>query len=184
MKNLLSNKKTAIILLVASILLLGFYAYMLARPISYGMAYHNETEYEGGVFEGTMKFYSDKTMITGNTNFEEELESRYYYKDGYVFFTMAETDEAYDEEVDYINKNFDEARGMPFYADEINAFRLVATEGDGYITVYTCTPSIVFAIIGGIVIAALIGATCVSLILFKKKTNCTDEISDTEACVK
>lgn len=39
MKNLLSNKKTAIVLLVATILLLGFYAYMLARPISYGMAY-------------------------------------------------------------------------------------------------------------------------------------------------
>ena len=99
MKNLLSNKKTAIILLVASILLLGFYAYMLARPISYGMAYHNETEYEGGVFEGTMKFYSDKTMVNTNTNFEEEIESRYYYKYGYVFFTMAETDEAYDEYV-------------------------------------------------------------------------------------
>lgn len=184
MKNILSNTKTAIILLVITILSLGFYTYMLARPISYGMAYHNETAYEGGVFEGTMKFHSDKTMITGNTNFEEEIESRYYYKDGYVFFTRAETDEAYDAEVDFINKNFDEAIGMPFYADEMNAFRLVATEGDGYITVYTCTPAIVFAIIGGIVIAALIGATCVSLILFKKKTNCTDEITDTEACVK
>ena len=113
-------------------------------------------------------------MITSNTNFEEELESRYYYKDGYVFFTMAETDEAYDGEVDYINKNFDEAKGMPFYADEINAFRLVATEGDGYITVYTCTSAIVFAIIGGIAIAALIGATFVSFILFKKKTKCSD----------
>ena len=169
MKNLLSNKKTAIVLLVATILLLGFYAYMLARPISYGMAYHNETEYEGGVFEGTMKFYSDKTMVNTNTNFEEEIESRYYYKSGYVFFTMAETDEAYDEEVDYINKNFDEAIEMPFYADEINAFRLVATEGDGYITVYTCTPAIVFAIIGGVVEAALIGLTVVSFLLLKKK---------------
>ena len=184
MKNILSNTKTAIILLVITILSLGFYTYMLARPISYGMAYHNETEYEDGVFEGTMKFYSDKTMSNSNTNFDEELESRYYYKDGYVFFTLAETDEAYDAEVDFINKNFDKAIEMPFYADEINAFRLVATEGDGYITVYTCTSSIVFAIIGGIVIAALIGATCVSLILFKKKTNCTDEITDTEACVK
>ena len=169
MKNILSNTKTAIILLVITILSLGFYTYMLARPISYGMAYHNETEYEGGVFEGTMKFYSDKTMVNTNTNFEEKIESRYYYKDGYVFFTMAETDESYDEEVDYINKNFDKATKMPFYADEINAFKLVVTEGDGYATIYTCTPAIVFAIIGGIVIAALIGATCVSLILFKKK---------------
>ena len=184
MKNILSCKKAAIILLIITIVSIGFYAYMLARPISYGMVYHNETAYEGGTFEGTMKFHADGTMVNSNTNFNQEMKSRYYYKDGYVFFTMAETDEAYDEEVDYINKNFDQAKGMPFYADEINAFRLVATEGDGYITVYTCTPAIVFAIIGGIVIAALIGATCVSLILFKKKTNCTDEITDTEACVK
>ena len=168
MKNLLSNKKTAIVLLVATILLLGFYAYMLARPISYGMAYHNATEYEGGVFEGTMKFYSDKTMINSNTNFEEELESRYYYKGGYVFFTMAETDEAYDAEVDYINKNFDEAKGMPFYADEINAFRLVATEGDGYIMVYTCTDAVAFAVICGVVVLALIALSACSFVLFKK----------------
>jgi hypothetical protein len=157
---------------------------MIARPVSFGMAYHNETVYEGGTFEGTMKFYADGTMVNSNTNFEEEMESRYYFKDGYVFFTLAQTDEAYDEEVAFINKNFDEATKMPFYADEINAFKLVVTEGDGYATVYTCTPAIVFAIIGGIVIAALIGATCVSLILFKKKRNCTDEITDTEACVK
>jgi hypothetical protein len=157
---------------------------MIARPVSFGMAYHNETVYEGDTFKGTMKFYADGTMVNSNTNFKEEMESRYYYKGGYVFFTLAQTDEAYDEEVAFINKNFDEATKMPFYADEINAFKLVVTEGDGYETVYTCTPAIVFAIIGGVCAAALIGATCVSLILFKKKTNCTDEITDTEACEK
>ena len=54
MKNILSNLKTAVILLIVTIISLGFYAYMLARPISYGMDYHNETVYEGGTFEGTM----------------------------------------------------------------------------------------------------------------------------------
>lgn len=185
MKKLLSNKKTAIALLVATVILLGFYVYMLARPISYGMAYHNKSEYAGGVFEGTMKFYSDETMTNSNTNFYDELNSRYYYKDGYVFFTMADTDEKYEEEVDFINKNFDEAIKMPFYADEINAFRVVATEGDGFETVYTCTPAIVFAITVGIVIAALIGLTSASWLLFTKKVTVAEaadakEAADTE----
>ena len=183
MKKLLSNKKTAIALLIATVILLGFYVYMLARPISYGMAYHNKSEYAGGVFEGTMKFYSDETMTNSNTNFYEELESRYYYKDGYVFFTMADTDEKYEEEVDFINKNFDEAIKMPFYADEINAFRVVATEGDGFETVYTCTPAIVFAITVGIAIAALIGLTSASWLLFTKKVTDAENVADAEETV-
>ena len=51
MKNILSCKKTAIILLTITIISIGFYAYMLARPISYGMDYQNETVYEGETFE-------------------------------------------------------------------------------------------------------------------------------------
>lgn len=183
MKKLLSNKKTAIALLIATVILLGFYVYMLARPISYGMAYHNKSEYAGGVFEGTMKFYSDETMTNSNTNFYDEFNSRYYYKDGYVFFTMADTDEKYEEEVDFINKNFDEAIKMPFYADEINAFRVVATEGDGFETVYTCTPAIVFAITVGIAIAALIGLTSVSWLLFTKKVTDAENVADAEETV-
>ena len=46
---------------------------MLARPISYGMDYRAVVEYEGGVFEGTMKFKSDGTMVNENTNFEEAI---------------------------------------------------------------------------------------------------------------
>lgn len=168
MKNILFCKKTAIILLIITIVSVGFYAYMLARPISYGMSYHNETVYEGGVFEGTLKFYSDETMVNSNTNFDEEIKSRYYYKDGYVFFTVAQTEKDYEEEVASINANFDEAIKAPFYADEINSFQLVASEGDGYTTVYTCKPAIVFAVVGGVVELVLIGLVCISFVLRKK----------------
>ena len=168
MKSILSLKKTAIILLIVTIISIGFYAYMLARPISYGMSYHNETVYDGGSFEGTMNFYSDGTMINRNTNFDKELKSRYYYKDGYVFFTLARTDKEYEEEISDINKNFDEAIKQPFYADEINAFQLVAAESDGFTTVYTCVPAIFFAIVGGVVELILVAFTCASFIFCKK----------------
>jgi hypothetical protein len=169
MKNILSRKTTAIILLVITILSLGFYAYMIARPISYGMGYHNETAYEGGTFDGTMKFYSDTTMLNSNSNLGAELESRYDYKDGYVFFVLAGTEQGYEAEVAFINEHFEEAIARPFYADKINAFRLVAAEADGFTTVYTCTPAIVFAIVGGVVEIALVALTCATVLLWKRK---------------
>ena len=170
MKKFLSSTKTLSILLVVTIISLVFYAYMLARPISYGMNYHNETAYEGGVFEGTMKFDSDGSMVNRNTNFEEEMKSRYYYSDGYIFYTLAQTDEEYEEEVVSINENFDEAINTPFYADEINVFKLVAAEADGYSTDYICVFAIVFAIVGGIIELVLFTLICASLII-RKKTN-------------
>ena len=171
MKKILSSSKTAIILLIVTLLSLGAYVYMIARPISYGMGYSNETVYDGGSFKGTMKFNSDKTMVNTNTNFNEDLKSRYYYKDGYVFFTLAQTDKEYDEEIASINENFDEAIKTPFYADEINAFKLVVTEGDGYETIYTCTSSIIFAIAFGVLELILIGLTAVTFVFWKKEKN-------------
>ena len=168
MKKILTFTKTTVILLVASIIFIGFYTYMLARPISYGMSYHNKTSDEGGFFEGTIKFYSDGTMVNCNTNFNEEMNSRYYYKDGYVFFTSAKTDKEYEEEIASINENFDEAISIPFYADKINSFKLVLSENDGYTIVYTCTPAIVFAIVGGVIELILIALICASIILRNK----------------
>ena len=167
MKKFLSCTKTSIVLFVVTIIALGFYVYMFARPISYGMSYHNVTAYEGGVFEGTMKFHSDGSMINRNTNFEEELTSRYYYKDGYVFYTLAQTDEEYEKEVAAINENFDEAINTPFYADKINAFELVAAEADGYSTVYTCLPAIIFSVAGGVICLGLLGLLSASFIIRK-----------------
>lgn len=175
MKNLLSNKKTTVILSIITIVSIILYTYMIARPISLGMGYYNQTEYDGVVFEGTMKFYPDKTMINSNTNFNEEMESRYYYKNGYVFFTLAQTDEEYEKEVASINENFDIAIKTPFYADEINSFKLVVTEGDDFTMVYTCKPAIVFAVVGGAIELVLIAFTVAAALLCKKKRSDVEE---------
>ena len=168
MKKILSCTKTAVILLLVTVLALGFYTYMLARPISYAMPYHNEIVYEGVAFEGTLRFYPDGTVRNKNTNFDEEQNNYYYYKDGYVFALMAETDAEYEAEVAYINENFQEAVAAPFYAAKINAFRQVAVGLDDYVTTYTCTGAIIFAAAGGIVALALIVLTVSSFVLCKK----------------
>ena len=168
MKRVLSHTKTAIILLIVTVLFLGFYAYMLARPISYGMGYHNKTEYAGAVFEGTLTFYPDGKVINKNTNFQKALEDYYYYKNGYVFTLMAQTEAEYDAEVAYINENFEKAVAAPFYASRINAFRQTYIAPDGNTSIYTCKGATVFAIAGGVVSLALIALTASSFILSKK----------------
>ena len=171
MKNILSKTKTAIILLIVTVLLLGSYVYIIASPVTYGMKYRNETVYEGEVFKGSLKYSPDGKVIGENTNFDETFEMYYYYKDGYVFNLVAKNDEEYEAEVADINKNFDEAVATPFYASKINAFKQVAVGLDEDVTTYTCKGAIVFAIIGGIDRLLLIALTAFSFVLSKKAKN-------------
>ena len=171
MKNILSQTKTAIILLIVTTLLLGSYICIIANPVTYGMKYRNETVYDGVVFKGSLKYSPDGKVISENTNFDEPLEMYYYYKDGYVFNLVATTDEEYEAEVAYINENFDEALASPFYAVKTNAFKQVAAGMDEDATTYTCTSAIVFAIVGGIDRLLLIALTAYSFVLSKKAKN-------------
>lgn len=169
MKKFLSSAKTATVFLVVTIILLGFYAHLLAAPMSYGMAYRTETEYEGFVFEGAITLHPDKTMTTETSNFDEAIESRYYHQDGYLFYTMALTDEAYEKEVAMIKEDFEGAVASPFYAAKINAFEIVNEGPDGYTNVYTCQGAIVLAVVFGAVELCLIALTCISWALCKKR---------------
>ena len=171
MKKFLSKTKTAIILLIVTVLLLGSYVYIIASPVTYGMKYRNETVYEGEVFKGSLKYSPDGKVISENTNFDEPFEMYYYYKDGYVFNLMATNDEEYEAEVAYINENFDEAVASPFYAVKTNAFKQIAVGMDEDATTYTCIGAIIFAIVGGIDRLLLIALTAYSFVLSQKAKN-------------
>jgi hypothetical protein len=168
MKNILSKTKTAIILLIVTVLLTGSYVYLLTCPIAYGMEYRNETVYEGEVFKGSLKYSADGKVISENTNFDEPLEMYYYYKDGYVFNLVAKNDAEYEAEVATINENFDEAVATPFYASKINTFKQVAVGLDEDVTTYTCERAMIFAVVGGIDRLLLIALTVYSFVLSKK----------------
>lgn len=169
MKKIILSKITMIVLLVLSVAFLGFYVYMIARPISYEMAYTNSAVYEGETFESETEFYADSTTLTKNSAFKDGVKSYYYYKNGYVFSIVAFTEEGYQEEVEKINADFEGAVNKPFYASKINAFKFEAVGPDGYSLTYTCTPAIVFAIVGGVVELMLIGVTISVFVLSKKR---------------
>ena len=171
MKNILSKTKTAIILLIVTVISIGCYVCIVATPVTYGMKYRNETVYEGEVFKGSLKYSPGGKVIGENTNFDEPFEMYYYYKDGYVFNLVAKNDAEYEAEVAYINENFDDAVATPLYAMKTNAFKQVAVGFDDDVTTYTCMGAIVFAIVGGIDRLLLIALTAYSFVLSKKAKN-------------
>ncbi len=168
MKNILSKTKTAIILLIVTVLLIGSYVYIVASPITYGMKYRNEMVYGDHVFEGSLKYTADGRVVIENTNFDEPLEMYYYYKDGYVFHLLATNDEEYQAEVANINENLDEAIASPFYAFRINAFKQISEGMDEDVTAYICSGAVIFSIVGGIARLLLIALTVCSFVLSKK----------------
>ena len=135
-----------IVLAALAIALLVVSVYGMTLPMAYGASYYHASFYEGVDFNGTMVFYSDNTMVVRNTNFDEELTLLYYYKDGYIFFPVGETQEEHEKEVAFINENFEEAVNAPFYASRINPLRLYSDGPDGHRTVYLCLSSIMMLI--------------------------------------
>ena len=162
------SRIVAIILAVAAVVLLAMGIYGATRPISYGASYYNASYYEGEEFRGTMVFYTDNTMVIRNTNYDEEYKSYYYCKNGYVFFSLAQTEAEYQEEVAAIDADFEGAVNTPFYASKVNAFKLTSEGLDDYATTYTCKPAIFMAIAGGVVELILIVFTIVSFATPKK----------------
>ena len=162
--------------MVLTVLSHGLFMYVFAKPISYEEEYRNGSIYEDDMFEGAMRFYADGTVINRNTNFGEEMKLRYYYKDGYVFITLAETDEEYEEEVAYINGNFEEAINSPFYASRINPFRMVSKGVEGFETIYTCAPAVFLAVALGFAELVLISFTIASFILIRKQNKIKGEL--------
>ena len=174
-KNKLSCPRFARVILIVTVFTLVIYAYMLLRPVSHGMGYTTETEYFGETFTSTTVFKADNTSVTTNSTVDMELESFYYVKGGYLFFTTATTEEEYKEEVKYINESFEEAKAIPFYSAKVNAFEFVNVGPDGYSIVYTCTSAIVLAIVFGVVELMLIALTATYLVLSQRAKRNNEE---------
>ena len=160
---------TALILAAIAIILLVVGIYGMTRPMSYGSDYYHAVFYDGEDFNGTMTFYPDNTMMIRNTNFDEDMKLFYYYKNGYVFFPMAQTEAEYQEEVAAINADFEGAVNAPFYGSKINAFRLSSEGPDGYKSVYICQLPVMMLVVWGAIELALIGFVIATVIRGKKE---------------
>ena len=166
-----TNRTKALILIVIAIIWLVAGIYGMTRPIAYGVNYYHATMYEGDDFNGTMIFHPDNTMVVRNTNFDEDMVFRYYFKDGYVFFPMSDGDAEYASEVEAILADFEGAVSNPFYASKISAFQLSSDGLDDYQSVYICQISIMMAVFWGVIELALVAIALVLLSRSKKETS-------------
>ena len=169
MNNTRSYQIRAMILVVLAIALLVVGIYGMTRPLAYGCDYYHAVFYDGEDFNGTMTFYSDNTMVFRNTNFEEDITFFYYYKNGYVFFGMSQTESEYQEEVAAIDADFEGALNTPFYASKINPFKLSSEGPDGYKSIYLCQSSIMMVVVWGAIELVLIGFAVATVSRGKKE---------------
>ena len=163
----------ALILVVLAIAVLAVGIYGMTRPLAYGCDYYHAVFYDGEDFNGTMTFYSDNTMVIRNTNFEEDIKFFYYYKNGYVFFGMSQTESEYQEEVAAIDADFEGALNTPFYASKINPFKLSSEGPDGYKSSYLCQSSIMMVVLLVAIELVLIGFG-IAPVIFRKKDESED----------
>ena len=188
MKIILSKAKTAIILVLITVILSGFYAYMLGRPVSYGWKYYNETVFEGVHFEGYFTFDRNGIVHMQNSNFDETFERYYFLKNGYLFILSAQTEDERIEEISYIEENFEESTAMPYYGMKTNAFLHgygAEVEGREEIDiVYACKGIVIFAVFVGVLLVALIVFSCLSVVLSIKAKRNANEITRYKTTIK
>lgn len=180
MKKFLKKLPVMITLVALSVVLLGFYIYMIARPVSYGMGYkYTEKTDDNNYYTNSVVVQNNKKAkmsSIGKLAGEDMKESATYWiatkGNKFIMVGVAEadgvpaeycmTEEQYNATVKLLtDENFEN------YGIKSSAFKFTVG-GD----TYTCTGAIVFAVVGGVVELALLSFATLSVIFFiqdKKK---------------
>ena len=191
MSKFLSKLWVMVTLIAVSVVLLGTYVYLLARPISYGMWYSASTntgaEGENAEIDLSIKFINGKKLVakvsSGGTVVETEM---WYINNGdQVFFftedaaTSTMTEETFDAMVEQLKA--EEAEWNTLWSGEadpgmgiaynISAFNMKANIADieqADQDNLVCGGAITFAVIMGIIEIALITFAVLSVIYYIK----------------
>lgn len=178
MKKFLGKKVTMISFVVVAVVLAVFYIGMLVRPVAIGFTYKGEIAYGlNDTMDMTVKVNSgsevDVTLKYPDQSKDELENVRYVEHDGEIYllmdyFTMQPeklTDKQYKERKKEILRNWDTYEEAAF---DINAFEIEMDDDEDTLT---CVGSIVFAVIGGVVLTALgtLGALSVYYYVKDKK---------------
>lgn len=203
MKKILSNMWVLIALVVLALAGLGLYIGLLARPISYGMDYtysevlgSDSGEDEGKTQVLTINFKSGKQVTMFNKIGEESSSMDFWYvQNGNKVWLVAPveesiTEEEFDQTIEALKANKEEWDAIwsetsgDIMLFSVNAFNFSFLGQNEYGDVdLTCTGSIIFAAVWGVVEVALIAIAALSLTFYlknKKEPKVDSEISETE----
>jgi len=162
MKKFLGKKPVMITFIAVAVVLLVAYIGMLVRPVAIGFNY---TQKEDGMTI-SYNFGFKKVKATMSMGDEKEtMEAYYFCKDNVVVFDsmgVVKNNEDYKEWTKELKDNWKTYKKTGI---EINAFNLEVGNDT-----YTCVGSIILAVVGGVVTAAVITfATLSTIVVLKKK---------------
>lgn len=195
MKNFLQKKSIMTTLIVLSVLLLAFYIFMLARPISYGMNYTyipsaEEVEETGASGRVVVKFLNDKEVLFSSKMVDSEAETEisitytlWYIRNGNKIYTSItefsktsfNSEEAFNNHVNELKQNDSAAweniwnGNANGYLIELNAFKATMTIS-GETQNMTNSGIIWFAVLVGLIEIALITFSILSIIFVCSKS--------------
>lgn len=171
MKKFFGKLPVMITFVALAVIFAVVYIGMLVRPVAIGMTYKGEVTRYGQTAEISVKVKSGKKLeMTTEVAGEKDVEKGYYLeKDGFIVFMDAQNDAEYEAEKKEILDNWDTAKAMiestGLGGIECNAFG-VKVMGEEF----SCTGSVVFAIIGGVIeLVLLAGAGLAVFYTIKKK---------------
>ena len=186
MKKFLSKLPVMVTFVVVAVLLLALNIGMLARPVSYGMAYKGKTTQEGMTLDGKFTFKNNKVVKVnakvdmGGAKVDMDMEVYYVRKGNEVvilpFFksvpdllkdelpeNMVLTEKEFDEQLKALKA--DEATWDELWKSEevmkVNAFSVGSGEEK-----LTCTGAVVYAVIMSVVDVALLAFATLSVVFF------------------
>lgn len=182
MKNFLSKKPVMITFLVLSVLIISLYIGLLVRPVAIGFTYRGQSsntigsytyisDYEDKIGAKIIKSHIITTRIIGNTETKTttEIERYYFTYKGFIVIdniNSVENDEEFNEWKQEIKDNWNTYKDgtLTVGVSKANAFS-IGNEDNSSI----CLGSIIFAIVGGVVIITIATITIISVILNSKK---------------
>lgn len=173
MKKFLGKKSTMITFVVLSVVLLVFYIGMLVRPVAIGFTYKGEFELAPGqTMEMEIKATSGskaniKIKVDGASIEMEDVRYVAHDEEIYLMFNLmtGEAEKMSDSEFKAQKKEI--LKNWDVYEEgalDVNAFVMGDDEDS-----LTCAGSIVFAVVAGLVVAAVLTFGTLSLVAFTKK---------------
>ena len=192
MKKFLGKMPVMITFVVVAVLVLALNIGMLARPVSYGMAYKGKMDMGEGVIEATVKFKNDKVAkIKANVSgVSSEMEMWVLRNGNKIALVGVKTDlevpgamdeEAYNTLVKDLKADKEEwdafwnAEGEDAMYSTINAFRM--SEGEEKMS---CAGAVAYAVVMSIVEVALIAFAALSVVFFVQDKKTAKKAETTE----
>jgi len=186
MKKFLKKKPVMITFIALAVVMLIVYIGMLVRPVAIGFTYRGQSsnsigsytyiyDIEDKIGGKTIKSVTTKTSILGNSETVTTTESERYYFTYKGFIVVdnigaVENDDEFKDWKNDIKENWDTYKDgtLSVGVAKTNAFKI--GEGDDS---SSCVGSIVFAVVGGILLVAVVALAGTSVVLSLKKDKAT-----------